>query len=148
MADNTSPTIERVKERRERLGEAADDLERAITRSAGDQEAWKDGVQSALEEVHAALDAHIEEVEAPEGLYTEIMTRSPRLSHAITKLREEHGTMRDEVTGFEDALDSRKTTVDDLRSRGLELLMDISRHRHRGADLIWESYNYDIGSGE
>ena len=38
--------------------------------------------------------------------------------------------------------------VDDVREQALALLAQISRHRHRGADLLWDSYDFDIGLGE
>src|SRR6478752_1045650 len=105
MGDNdVLETLERVKERRERLGSAADGLERAITRAAGDGQSWRAGVRSALDEVRAALDAHVDEVEAPGGLYTDIITRSPRLTHAIERLRHDHVAMSEQIADLEPAL--------------------------------------------
>jgi hypothetical protein len=51
------------------------------------------------------------------------------------------GALRERVGG--DALD-----VDAVREDVVDLLADISRHRHRGADLIWNSYDLDIGQGD
>src|SRR6478752_3147297 len=105
MGDNdVLETLERVKERRERLGSAADGLERAITRAAGDEQSWRTRVRSALDDVRAALDAHVDEVEAPGGLYTDIITRSPRLTHGIEGLRHDHLTMSGQIDDLEAAL--------------------------------------------
>ena len=38
--------------------------------------------------------------------------------------------------------------VADLRERGTDLLARLSRHRQRGADLIFEAYDTDIGGGD
>jgi len=38
--------------------------------------------------------------------------------------------------------------VEDAREGCLMLLIDISRHRHRGADLLWEFYDVDIGPSD
>ena len=35
--------------------------------------------------------------------------------------------------------------VDEVRDAGLALLGRLSRHRQRGADLIWDAYQTDIG---
>ena len=140
--------LERVKERRERLGAAADGLERAITRAAGDEQSWRAGVRSALDDVRAALDAHIDEVEAPGGLYTDIITRSPRLTHAIERLRQDHLSMSGQIADLETALAIDGASVETTRESALVLIAEISRHRHRGADLLWDSYDLDIGGGD
>ena len=149
MGDNdVLETLERVKERRERLGSAADGLERAITRAAGDEQSWRTGVRSALDEVRAALDAHVDEVEAPGGLYTDIITRSPRLTHGIERLRHDHLTMSGQIADLEAALAPDGASVETTRESALVLIAEISRHRHRGADLLWDSYDLDIGAGD
>lgn len=148
MAEDETPVVvERVKERRERLGDAANELERSLTRAAN-REDWRKGVQEALAEVGAALEAHVVEVESPEGLYTDIMERSPRLAHDIARLQGEHETMGGEVGALEELLADPNSDPEAVREQALRLLGDISRHRHRGADLIWSSYAFDIGEGD
>ena len=140
-------TLGRIKVRRERLEAAAIDLESAVTR-AGDPETWIAGVQAAATEVGAALQAHVDEVETPGGLFADITERTPRLIHAIDVLRREHGTMAEQIERLDAALADRRSSVDDIRDCALALLAQISRHRHRGADLLWDSYDFDIGSGD
>ena len=41
-----------------------------------------------------------------------------------------------------------ETDVDDLRERATGLLGHLVRHRQRGADLIYEAYQTDIGGGD
>lgn len=149
MADRAPTTpLERVKVQRERLAEAADALERALTRPSGNEAAWRDATLVAADEVGASLAAHVDEVESADGLFAVIMSRSPRLAHEIERLRREHTNLGSEISELEVLTRSADATVDDIRESALVLLADISRHRHRGADLIWESFDFDIGEGD
>ena len=147
MADDADSTLGRLKERREQLGDAADDLERAIT-GAGDADAWRANVRGAVARVGVALDGHVREVESEGGLYDEIMASSPRLAHDIDRLRAEHEAMAQKITELSGALEGGMVPVEDAREGCLMLLIDISRHRHRGADLLWEFYDVDIGPSD
>lgn len=147
MADMDA-SLGRIKVRRERLEASAIDLESAVTRAAGDSDTWIAGVQAAATEVGAALQAHIDEVEKPGGLYEDVIGRSPRQIHTIDVLRREHVVMGEQVERLDGTLADRRSTVDDVRQQALALLAQISRHRHRGADLLWDSYDFDIGLGE
>jgi hypothetical protein len=146
--DDADPTIDRLKERREALADAADHLEREITRASGDEEAWRAAVRVAVDEVGAALAEHIRETEAPGGLYDDIATRTPRLIHAVDRLRREHETMTLKAGQVSAALEGGLVPVEDVREGCLALLTEVSRHRHRGADLLWEFYDVDIGSSD
>jgi len=149
MSDSAPTTpIERAKVQRERLAEAADGLERAITRPSADEAAWRNGAGSALIEVRAALAAHIDAVESDDGLYADIMSRSARLAHSIDRLRSEHTKLGDEIDELDALLRSADATVDESNESALVLLADISRHRHHGANLVWDSYDLDIGEGD
>jgi phage shock protein A len=146
-AAETGEALERARQRRHALAQAADALEAALARPAGDAEAWRAQVGAALGAVDAALDDHVAEVEGPDGLYAEILERTPRLAHQIEVLRREHVDLRDRVAAIRPrltaSLDERE--IERIREDSLELLKQISRHRHRGADLVFESYDSDIG---
>jgi hypothetical protein len=102
--------------------------------------------------VREAFDEHIFVTEKPEGLYEEIMSMSPRLAGKIKRLDEEHPVVLaeiDEILGKLDALDTQdiwppEVARDDIN----KVLGRIVRHRQRGADLVWEAYNLDIGGTE
>lgn len=145
VESDVSTALGGARERRERLAAAADGLEQAITRAPGDLPAWQQGVQAALDELRTTLVAHVDEVEAPDGLYTDISTRTPRLIHAIDRLRHDHLVLNDQVVELDGLVAADDVLVEAVRERALVLLTDISRHRHRGADLLWESYDVDIG---
>jgi hypothetical protein len=137
----------RARRRREALAEAADMLDDALTRPAGDAPAWKERVREAVTAVGLALDAHIDEVEGPDGLYQEIIARTPRLAHQVEVLEREHVALRADLAKLAPLLDDppRPDQIAQLREESVRLLSDISRHRHRGADLVFDSYDLDIG---
>jgi hypothetical protein len=149
VPDELPAPLGRVRVRRVRLEQAADDLELAITGAVADGAVWRAQVAAALEEVQVALDDHVTEVESPDGLYPDIMARTPRLAHAIDRLRAEHVSMGSATAALREQVGAEgDTDVDAVREGVVDLLADISRHRHRGADLIWNSYDLDIGEGE
>lgn len=148
--DTPTDAVSRARSRRERLAVAADELEQAVTRATADPAGWKAGVASALVALSDALAEHVTEVEAPDGLYQEILERSPRLAHDIARLRDDHDDLRRRIAEIEPMLPSPAAPeqVGVIRDRVVDLLAEISRHRHRGADLIWQSYEFDIGAGD
>ena len=137
-------TMKRLKVRRERLADAAGDLERAVTSAAGDPVVWHGEVRVAVGEVRKALAAHVDEVEAPGGLYVEVAGVSPRLLPMVERLRRDHDDLSGRIDGLGDLLVD-DGPVDAIREAALALLLEISRHRHRGADLLWEFYDVDVG---
>lgn len=137
----------RARERREALAEAADALDDAVARPSGDEQAWKESVAAAIGQIDRALDAHIVEVEGDDGLYREIMARTPRLAHQIEVLQREHVALRSDLDTVRTLMagPSGQEQIDEVREHAVRLLADISRHRHRGSDLIYDSYDFEIG---
>lgn len=146
MSDGDAPgTVERLRVRRRRLAMAADGLEQAITSAAGDTTSWRGQVRRALEELGAALTAHVAEADGPGGLFDEIAATSPRLLPTVERLRRDHDDLAGQVRQLEVLVAGDEVPA--VRDAALTLLADISRHRHRGADLMWELYDVDIGGG-
>jgi hypothetical protein len=150
MGDDPSEIVGRARVHRERMAVAADHLEEAIARPAGNLSAWKLAVQTAVIELSDALAAHVQEVEGPGGLYDDVKDRAPQLEHRVDALRHDHDDLRSMIAELEPILAERAAPEQVTRVRELTvtLLADLSRHRHRGADLIWDSYDYDIGAGD
>lgn len=149
MSD-ASETLEPIRAQRERLSNANDDLEEAITGPAGDADLWKTRVTEALVEMSAAVDNHVEMTEGDDGLYADIIERSPRLIHQIDRLKLEHDELKARVDNLESLLvgELGETQIDWIRDQAFELFDLVSRHRGRGSDLIYESYDFDIGESE
>jgi hypothetical protein len=143
-ADNTG-SLERLRARRVRFGRAAASLESAIVGAAGDRAVWLRSVGAALQGLRVALVDHVQEAEAPSGLYAEIAETNPRLLPAVERLRRDHADMDLRIDDLEALVDADQPSTDAVRDAALVLLSEISRHRLRGADLVWELYDVDIG---
>ena len=136
---------------RERLWGAVVALEGAIAAPApGRVEAWRKLASDRLRGVSDAWTEHITTTEADDGLFAEIMGFAPRLAHAIDLLRQEHESLRAEITASADRLDAvvDESGVDVSRADLLDLIALLSRHRHRGVDLVYDAYNTDISAGD
>lgn len=117
-------------------------FERAIAAPTADP-AWRDRVRERLSALRAAFAGHERVTEGPNGLYAELLDTSPRLARAVGVLTREHSALHT-------ALDLMVQRVDDtdperLRRWASDLLRELSRHRQRGADLVYEAYATDIG---
>lgn len=139
--------------RRAPLRAAASGLELAIAAPVGTGKVWRDRVEEHLEKTRTALDEHIALTEGPKGLYENLQRDAPRLSNLINLLRKEHDTIRDEIDAAVSALHELPGQLDDdccegVREAVLSMLGRISRHRQKGADLIWRAYSVDIGGVE
>ena len=151
--EETVPTsdqalLEDVRRHRAELRESMSALEDALAAPATtDRSRWAQRVQAALVELAGDFRAHIEITEGPNGLYRELLSTSPRLSGAVDVLTREHLL----IDGQIDRLVTRVSTAGDLadivgvRGPGTTLLGRLVRHRQRGADLVFEAYDYDIG---
>ncbi len=155
---HTTPAIDEARRRRQDLQAALVDLEEAVTAPAfGRPEQWASLVDRRLDEVRAAFDSHVDTTEGPEGLFAEILSREPRLAHAVQKLRDDHVTLGASLDALAERLhppgerprgSTAADEVTELRRELLDVLTRFSRHRHRGADLVYECYNVDISPGD
>ncbi len=131
--------------RRRALLEAAQEVERAIARPTGTGSVWRERVATELSELSVALEDHIVEVEDEDGLLNEIVEQAPRLSNAVAQMRAEHVELRDAVAELLAATTGAEGTAEELREEVVAFLGKVVRHRQRGADLVWDAYDVDIG---
>jgi len=148
-----TPALEAAKRRRATLHDQLVHLEQAISSpAAGRAEAWAGQVGKELVGLRDAFDQHVVVTEEPGGLYDEIMTRAPRLAGTVQRLRDEHPTLAARIGETLGRLETGEVgdvwPIDDCRDDLQRLLGGIVRHRQRGADLVWEAYNVDIGGPE
>jgi len=155
MAHEQEPTraFEEAARRRADLHHALVDVERAISSpAAGRLDTWIGDVVKQLSILLDSIDEHIEVTERPEGLYEEILRRAPRLSSQVDRLRSEHPALRAGTAELIERLHSTPVgpgwPLDEARDDAQRLLGKIVKHRQRGADLVWEAYNLDIGGIE
>ncbi len=136
--------LKSIRQRRAELREAMSALELALAApSAGDPGRWAERVRSALADLTAAFDEHIELTEGDDGLYREVLDSAPRLSDAVAHLTSEHVAIRDQL---EDLLSPDVTRdAGEIRVLGTSLLGRLVRHRQRGSELVYQAYEVDIG---
>jgi len=117
-------------------------FERAIAAPARDPR-WRELVTERLRALREAFGEHVVVTEGPEGLYAELLAHAPRLASGVDTLVREHG----QVLAALDRLYQRVSTMDieRIRAKASDRLLQLARHRQRGADLVYEAYATDIG---
>jgi len=142
----TLRSVEAARGRREDLRQATAALENAVARALATDD-WLDVVSGAFLDLERSFQAHCDEVESPEGLFSDVLARAPRLAPRVEELREDHARIarlfgesgRPGTYDYEDLVA--------LRHQLVELLGVIGAHRRAGADLVFEAFNVDIGGG-
>jgi hypothetical protein len=140
-----SDALAAAAERRNELKDSVSSLERAIAAPSA-MPSWRDYVRGELENLQRALVRHVVEVEGEDGLFAELMETAPRLAHKIEQVQNEHPMLARMVEGSIGVLDETDNS-ETIRDSILETLFAVVRHRQRGADLVFEGYNVDIGGG-
>lgn len=154
-ADHTTvtdrPAYHAARRRRAELRQAIHDFEQAVTAPAGDP-AWRDRVRQRLAALRAQLAEHVVVTEGPDGLYAELLEHAPRLDRPVAGLVAEHRTLQVRADSLDRTLrrpgraaERPGREVERVRQHAGELLAALSRHRQRGADLVYEAYATDIG---
>jgi len=140
-----------VRVRRAELRDALDVLERALAAPArGRAVIWGEAVHAVIVALADDFGAHVEVTEGPDGLHQAILSGDLRLSNAVDALTAEHAGIAAEIAELvaDSAAPVTPDDVDSLRERGTKLLGHLIRHRQRGADLIYEAFETDIGGGD
>ena len=143
-----------ARKRRATLHDALVHLEIAISSpAAGRIPEWTALVTKEVVGIRDAFDQHVMVTEKPGGLYEEIITRAPRLDGTVRRLKQEHPEIVEKVAQMVERLE--KATIggpewplDDARDDLQRFIGTVIRHRQKGADLVWEAYNVDIGGTE
>jgi hypothetical protein len=149
--EQLTPALEQARLRRKTLHDALVHLEEAISSpAAGRIPDWTASVLKEAIEVRDAFDQHVVVTERPDGLYDEIFERAPRLAGNVQRLRDEHPEIAAAVSQAVQRLEqveigSIAWPLDDARDDLQRLIGTVIKHRQKGADLVWEAYNVDIG---
>jgi hypothetical protein len=153
-AHELTPALGEARKKRQTLHDALVHLEMAISSPAsGRIPDWSTQVTKNLVGVRDAFQQHIEVTERSGGLYQEIMDRAPRLTNTIERLREEHPVIEASFTTTLVRVEAGEIGTDTwplekARDDLQRLIGGVVRHRQKGADLVWEAYNVDIGGPE
>lgn len=145
-ADRRSDTESLLVARRHRaaLLQSIQSFEQALAAPAGDP-AWRDRVAARLHALSSAFAEHVLVTEGADGLYAEVLDYAPRLARRVHVLVREHAAVEAALSALEHRAAMPETTTEQLRSWSGDLLRELSRHRQRGADLVYEAYHTDIG---
>jgi hypothetical protein len=148
--------LSEVRRRRAELLESINSLEQALAAPVPSGPIqWVQNVSAALLELSGDFRDHVELTEGPSGLYARVNRSSPRLSHQVLRLTQDHKTLTELISDLLTLVgkaagsfargDSMRADVDEVRDRGTALIAALVRHRQRGSDLMYEGYTVDIG---
>jgi hypothetical protein len=104
---------------------------------------WRFCVAQQLPALRQAFAEHMMVTEGPDGLYAELLDAAPRLARRVHVLTREHAAIGHAI----DAVCARVPGASTAEVRGWagDLLRELSRHRQRGADLVYEALSIDLG---
>lgn len=144
MTDQSA--IQMARRKRKALHETMIEFEAVLTLPRG-APSWVEDLARHLRALELALDDHIREVESDQGIIAQILQDVPRLASHAEDLYADHRRLTIEFVEVGDLIRSFDSDgdVDALREAALELIQQLSRHRQRGSDLVYEAYCLDIG---
>jgi hypothetical protein len=165
MAQARAQVESRKKE--DALGLSLEPLRQALaTKVPGRERDWAYAVEEALTHVEAALREHRAAAKAPDGVLAEVDETRPTLARQADELRGDHDdllkgviTLRQEArkaaAAFDPSADrpAQRTETGvmnfaDIRQRAELLLAGLHKNKHAETDLIQESINTEIGTGD
>ncbi len=135
-------SLSKAKQLRLELRDAIARLEDALAMASSGPD-WRSAVEGGLIGVRSALDAHVSEVEAADGLLADLVRDAPRLSNEVELTKNEHARLLVDIDVI--LSDLSDAEVGRIREQAMDLLRDLVLHRQVGADLVYEAYMTDIG---
>lgn len=156
MSETTE--VASIRSRREALLQAVVGLEDALAGPIGDQERWRLRVAMAVDHAVARISEHVAQTEGPGNILDEILAVAPRLERRVKQMTVDHENLEKaadrlalavaELTPDDDSLTAGQ--IEDyaiaVRNQAVDVMGQITRHRQRGADLIYEAYQVDLGN--
>ncbi len=147
LTEASRDALDRARSRRVDLRSAVDSVRQALVAAPGDD--WYRSLRQRLVDLGEALEAHIEDIEGPVGLYADLLVQAPWQGAETDILEAEHQALRESFDVAFEALEAaRENGIDDpepVRQRVQTLLDRLVLHSSREADLVYEVYDTDIG---
>lgn len=106
---------------------------------------WRDDVLGAVIRLRGAFEAHVSEVEGPDGLLAAMVEEAPRISSPVAVLERDHRKIRSRIGELITAVASQDPP--EIRAMALDVMRRVVVHRQRGAELVYDAYQTDIGGG-
>ncbi len=149
--DERHAELDAVRRRRGELRSSLNVLELCLAAPASGREVvWGENVHDALVTLAGDFALHVEVNCGPGGLHAQILEGDLRLANAVHALTAEHDVIAAELASL--VADSDGLLTSDaaqlLRERATSLLGTMVRHRQRGAELIYEAFQTDIGGAD
>ena len=119
-------------------------LARALAAPAGEPR-WRERLVTHLGPVRQGFAEHVRLTEGPTGLYAELLHHAPRLDRGVRLLTREHAAIDAAIVAVQHVAELPGVPDEELCGRAGQLLRALHRHRQRGADLLWEAYQADLG---
>ncbi|MEQ8718900.1 MAG: hemerythrin domain-containing protein [Acidimicrobiales bacterium] len=153
MANDETGTSnpEGLLEQRESLHTRLIELERALAGAGpGRIDDWSADVAAAMTRVADAFAEHVHFTEDADGLFADVMRRSPGLAAAVETLRIDHQRIDDclrenLVTLAAGVSGDHAAWVDRVRASAGALMGQLTYHRQQGADLTYAAFWDDEG---
>lgn len=135
-----------IARRRQLLYDTMRDLEATAAMASG-WPGWRDAVDDALTALRDALSSHVEETEGPDGLFHDVIDKSPRMAPAVQDMEADHVLL---LEACDAALASTGDSSEPERVRRFVnvLLGRLASHRQKGAEMLYEAFMTDIGAGD
>jgi hypothetical protein len=146
-----SDPLAEIRRRRRGVRAALDALEHSVAAaSSGREPEWIAGVVERLRDLQSAFAHHVALTEGPGGLFEEVMEHAPRLAHQIAMLGNEHVAISDALDSGMDLGKSAsgREGAAEIREAAIDVMSQVTRHRHSGAGLVYEAYNVDIEAAD
>jgi hypothetical protein len=124
-------------------------LARAVAAPVHDDPAWREQIAAHLRGLRAAFDAHMRDTEGPSGHYAALVDSAPRLAYNVDGLVREHAAMLDGMRALQERVDDGSgPTAAQIQAWAHLLVHQLFAHRQRGADLLLEAYQTDLGGSD
>ena len=114
---------------------------------ATQQDPDRDRFAAAMRWLRDALQDHIRDADAPDGLLAQILSDAPWFAARVQRLRDEHEQLMARATALIDAATTDRP-FGELLTEARLLSTHISEHRHAGTDLLMDAYLLDIPAGD
>jgi len=139
--------LDRVRTHRAELRDSVAAVDEALASPIARGGAWRERVRAALAELSHDFRDHVALTEAPGGLYASVRQNDPRLTGRVKRLLREHERYREDIDAYLAVLEHGGTTADlpVFREEVTTLMGQLVRHRQKGADLVYEAYDVDLG---
>jgi hypothetical protein len=122
-------------------------LESATARPSR-QADWLEVVTEASQDLRTALGDHMEQTEGGGGFLEDLVSQAPRLATDAKLLESDHRALLNDCARLTSVIRSSPDDARTIRKAVLVLLGRLVEHRQRGAELLYDAYNVELGDGD